>query len=134
MTTNWIVSAAIVTMSVTAGLGAQSAKSMAEHSKGDAMAVTYTGCVEAVNHGGTFLLTKAEQVNADSMRGDMAMKHDDQMMAKALSLAGSGNFRKHAGHKVSVTGSLSDGSMGTMRDDLSTLTVTSLKVIAKSCS
>ena len=89
---------------------------------------------------------------------DMAMKHDDMAMksdaaktmqheqapmadekmdamsAKSFALAGSTNLSKHIGQKVSVTGSLSDGSMGTMRQDLSTLTIKTLKVIAKSCS
>jgi len=38
------------------------------------------------------------------------------------------------GQKVSITGSVSEGSMGTMRQDVSTLTIKTLKVIAKSCS
>jgi len=38
------------------------------------------------------------------------------------------------GQKLAVTGSLSDGSMGTMRQDLATFTIKTLKVIAKSCS
>jgi hypothetical protein len=58
----------------------------------------------------------------------------DTMSAKSFALAGSANLSKHIGQKVSVTGSLSDGSMGTMRQDLSTLTIKTLKVIAKSCS
>jgi len=49
-------------------------------------------------------------------------------------LSGSANFSKHVGQKVSVTGSVSDGSAGTMRHDVPTLTVKTLKVIAKSCS
>jgi len=133
MTTNLIVTAAIA-VSISAAAGAQSAQPMAAHSKADAMAVTYTGCVEAVNHGGTFLLINATPANSASMNSDMTMKHDDQMATKAIALAGSGNFRKHAGQKVAVTGSLADGSMDTMREDLSTLTVKSLKVLAKSCS
>ena len=58
----------------------------------------------------------------------------DAMSSKSFALAGSTNLGKHVGQKVSVTGSLSDGSTGTMRQDLSTLTVKTLKVIAKSCS
>ena len=55
------------------------------------------------------------------------------MSSKSFALTGS-NLGKHIGQKVSVTGSLSDGSMGAMHQDLSTLTVKTLKVIAKSCS
>ncbi len=58
----------------------------------------------------------------------------DGMAPKAFALLGSTDLSKHVGQKVSVTGSLSDGSMGTMRQDLSTLTIKTLKVIAKSCS
>lgn len=164
MRTNWVLTTAVMAMSVTAAVGAQSAKAMHQPSKGDAMSVAYTGCVESVNHGGAFLLTKIDSVH--SMRDDktmkhhddMAMKHDDMAMksdaaktmqheqapmadekmdamsAKSFALAGSTNLSKHIGQKVSVTGSLSDGSMGTMRQDLSTLTIKTLKVIAKSCS
>jgi hypothetical protein len=164
MRTNWVLTTTVMAMSVTAAVGAQSAKAMHQPSKGDAMSVAYTGCVESVNHGGAFLLTKIDRV--DSMHddktmkhhGDMAMKHDDMAMktdaaktmqheqapmadekmdamsAKSFALAGSTNLSKHIGQKVSVTGSLSDGSMGTMRQDLSTLTIKTLKVIAKSCS
>ena len=165
MRTKWVLTAAVVAMSVTAAVGAQSAPAMHQPSKGDAMmSTTYTGCVESVNHGGAFLLTKIDSV--DSMhedktmkhRDDRAMKQDDRAMksdaaktmqheqaamaaekmdaisAKSFALAGPTNLSKHIGQKVSVTGSLSDGSMGTMRQDLSTLTIKTLKVIAKSCS
>jgi hypothetical protein len=157
MRTNWILSTA-VSMAVTAAVGAQSAPAMATPAQGDNTTVTYTGCVESVNHGAAFLLTRVDRIGADSMRGDVAMKHpdtamkgeaaktmqheqtpttDDKMDAKAsksFALAGSANLSKHVGQKVSVTGSLSDGSMGTMRQEGSTLTVKMLKVIAKSCS
>jgi hypothetical protein len=81
----------------------------------------YTGCAESVNHGGVFLLTRIDSVGAESMHGDMA-------------LAGFTNLRKHVGQRVSVARSLSDDSMGTTRQDVSTRTVETLKVIAKSCS
>ena len=141
MRTNWVLTTAVMAMSVTAAVGAQSAKAMHQPSKGDAMSVAYTGCVESVNHGGAFLLTKIDSVH--SMRDDKTMKHQqapmadekmDPMSATSFALAGSTNLSKHIGQKVSVTGSLSDGSMGTMRQDLSTLTIKTLKVIAKSCS
>jgi len=128
------------------------------------MSMTYTGCVESVNRGGAFLLTKID--DSESMNGDMAMKHHadmamkhdesamksneaktmnheqmsmpdekmDAMPSKSFALAGSTNLSKRVGQKVSITGSVSEGSMGTMRQDVSTLTIKTLKVIAKSCS
>jgi hypothetical protein len=159
MRTNWILGAAVVAMSVTAAVGAQTTKDMERPSKGDTMSMTYTGCVESVNHGGTFLLTKVDSVGATSMHGNTAMRHQgdvampgdaakpmqheqmpmaeekmDMMPSKSFVLAGTSNLSKHVGHKVSVTGSLSDGAMGTMRQDVSTLTIKTLKMIAKSCS
>ena len=153
MRTNWILTTAVVALSVTAAVGAQSGKAMGKPSKGDAMSTTYTGCVESVNHGSAFLLTKVAAW--EPMHGDMAMKHHDGMSAsmkhddkamkgdagekmdamasKSFALVGSANLGKHVGQKVSVTGSLSEGSMDKMQD-VSTFTVKSLKVIAKSCS
>jgi hypothetical protein len=167
---NWILSVVLVTASVTAAAAAQSAKAMGEPSrpgamsmKPGAMSMTYTGCVESVNHGGAFLLTRIDDRQSThhdvSMKhhggmaphGDMATKsnevktmdHEDTAMAdekmgamptKALALTGTANLSKHVGQKVSVTGLVSEGSMATMRDDVSTLTIKTLKVIAKSCS
>jgi hypothetical protein len=158
----WMLTTAVA-MSVTAAVGAQSAKAMGKPSKGGTMIMTYTGCVESVNHDGWFLLTKVD-AHGDAMHGDMAMTHhdamammgdaaktmqngktpkagdkmaDDEMHAmpsKSFALAGSANLSKHVGQKVSVTGSLSDSSMDTMRHNVSTLTVKTLKVIATSCS
>jgi len=157
MRTNWGLATAVVAITVTAGVGAQSASTMQQPAKGNTMSMTYTGCVESVNQGSAFLLTKVDGGSSESMHGDMAMKHDDMAMkgdaartmpheqmpmagekmapmsSKAFALAGS-NLGKHVGQKVSVTGSLSDGSMGAMHQDMSTLTVKTLKVIAKSCS
>ena len=103
----------------------------------------------------------AESMHGDKAmkhHDDMAMKHDemamkrdgakttqheqtrtadekmDAMSSKSFALAGSNGLGKHVGQRVSVTGSLSEGLMGTMRQDLSTLTIKTLKVIAKSCS
>jgi hypothetical protein len=98
-------------------------------------------------------------MGATSMHGNTAMKHQDDvampgdtakpmqheqmpmadekmdmMPSKSFVLAGAANLSKHVGHKVSVTGSLADGAIGTMRQDVSTLTIKTLKVIAKSCS
>ena len=158
MRMNWMPATAIVAMSVTAAVGAQSAK-MTKASKGDTSSTTYTGCVESVNHGGAFLLTMIDSGAAESMHDDMTVKHhDDKAMndapagtmphdqmpmadekmketpSKAFALAGPVSFSKHVGQKVAVAGSLSDGWTGTMRQDVSTLTVKTLKVIAKSCS
>ena len=157
MRTNRILTTAVVAMSVTAAVGAQSTKAMDKPT----MSMTYTGCVVSVNHGGTFLLTKVASVGAASMRGDMDMKHHDDetmkgdaakpmhheqtpmaddkdkmgtMPSKSFALTGAADLSKHVGQKVSVTGSLSEGAMGMMRDDLSTLTVQTLRVISKSCS
>jgi hypothetical protein len=158
MRANWILTTAAVAMSVTAAAGAQSAKAMHQPSKDDTMRMTYTGCVTPVNHGAAFLLTKADTGSAASMHGDktmkqhdMAMKSDaakttqdeqtttaaekmDPMSSKSFALAGSTDLSKHVGQKVAVTGSLSEGSMGTTRQDLLTLTIKTLKVIATSCS
>ena len=159
MRTNWILSTAVVAVSITAAIGAQSMKATETPSADDAMIMRYTGCVETVNHGAMFLLTKVESVGAESMHGDMAMKHHDNMRKKgdaattmqheeasmadgkmdmmpsrSFALAGAATWSKHVGQTVSVTGSVSDASMKTTRQGVSTLTVKTLKVIAKSCS
>ena len=131
MRTNWILSTAVVAMSLTAAVGAQSTTAMGKPSQGDAMRMTYTGCVESVNHGAAFLLTGVERRGAEMPTANGKM---DTMPSTSFALAGSANLSKHVGQKVSVTGSLSDGSTGTMRPDVSTVTVKTLKVIAKSCS
>jgi len=154
-----MLSMAVVAMSVTAAVGAQSTKAKGKGPKPDTMRMTYTGCVQSINHGGTFMLTNVDNMGATSMHGDATMAHDDQMPihadaartaahdatavtgeemdtmpSKSFILAGSGNLSRHVGQKVSITGSLSDGAMRTMRRDVSTLTVKTLKVVAKSCS
>ena len=143
MRTNWILSVAIVAISVTAAVGAQSAKPAAMSSNGGMMDMTYTGCVMAVNHGGQFLLTRVETMGAGAMHDDMAMHHDhdmamkgdtDTVVSKSYFLAGAANFRKHVGHTVSVSGMLSEGAMGTLRPEATTLTVRTLKVLSKSCA
>ena len=143
MRTNWILTTAVMAVSVTVVAAAQSPKAMGKPSM-DPMSMTYTGCLESVNHGAAFLLTKVG--GAESMHGDMAMKHDDTAMkdpagakmdataAKSFALVGSASLAKHVGHKVSVTGSLSDAPTGAMRQEVPTLTVKTLKMIEKSCS
>src|SRR5262245_58706939 len=135
MRTNEVLTMAVVVMSVAAAVGAQSAKAIHQPSKGDTMSMTYTGCVQSVNHGAAFLLTNADGGSAESTHGDntmkrhddMAMKSDaakmtqreqttiadekmDAMSSKSFALAGSTRLGKHVGQKVSVTGSLSEGS------------------------
>lgn len=66
--------------------------------------------------------------------GDSGNMHSDRMMPDSVALSGRTDLKKHVGQKVVVTGSLSHGMSGTMRTDRDTLTVTSLKVVAKSCS
>lgn len=165
MKTNWMLTTAAVAVSVTAAVVAQSDKAMHQPAKGDTVSTTYTGCVESVNHGAAYVLTKLDGSGSESTRGhetmthhdDTAMTHDDMaktsgtatmqqaqttmggekmdaMAPKSFALAGSTDLKKHVGQKVSVTGSLSDGSMGTMPQNSATITIRTLKVIAKSCS
>ena len=117
----WMSSAAIV-VAVSAPVLAQAGKDMDKPAMSDSMMkATYTGCVELVNHGGMFLLTHV--VDGHQM-----------MTPGALVLTGPANLKKHVGRKVTVMGSLSKGATGTLRSDLDTLTVGSLKVVAKACS
>ena len=55
MRTHWMLSMAVVAMSVTAAVGAQSTKAKGKGPKPDTMRITYTGCVQSINHGGTFM-------------------------------------------------------------------------------
>ena len=156
----WIWSTAFVVVAVSAVASAQSGKEMSEPKKGSNMNMTYTGCVEAVNHGGSFLLTHVggdhqsgpavkrmpTMMNHDAMMktdSETAKKddpsasnemHGDHMMPSAVVLTGRSDLKKHVGQKVTVSGSLSHGMSETMSSDRSTLAVASLKVVAKSCS
>jgi hypothetical protein len=144
-------SIALVIVAVSAAVNAQSAKEMDKPMMGDRTHVTYTGCIESVNHGGTFLLTHLADDHHMTMGHDEMMKknsgmakrdesaassemHGDHMMPGSLVLMGPSNLKKHVGQKVTVTGSVSKGSMGGVRNDQDTLTVGSLKVITKACS
>jgi hypothetical protein len=134
----WIWSTAFFVVAVSAALAARPAKDGDKASKTDKMSLTYTGCVKAVNHGGAFLLTHVGDHPQKPMKDDTTMKkdvmHADHMMSSAVFLTGSPDLRKHVGQRVMVTGSLAKGSMGLTQNDLDTLTVGSLKVVAKSCS
>jgi hypothetical protein len=143
----------VVAMSVTAAVGAQSAKATGKASNDKTMSTTYTGCVESVNHGAWFVLTRVDTADRDiaiTHHDDMAMKGEaakmqsgptpmaddmmDAMPSKSFALMGAANLSRYVGQQVSVTGSLSNRRIGTMRHDMSTLTVKTLKVVAASCS
>src|SRR5262245_58527648 len=143
-------SAAIVIVAASAAVRAQSGKEMDKSMMDDKMAMTYTGCIESVNHGGSYLLTHLTDDHQMGVRHDgkmkkdsgMAMKdgaastdmHGDHMMPTSLLLAGASDLKEHVGHKVTVTGSVSSGSKdGAMKDELETLTVGTLKVVGKAC-
>jgi len=116
-----ICTTAIAVMALCVVVGAESVREMN---------MMYTGCVEAVNHGGSFFLTHVGDGGQKAMRDSMDKDH---MTPNALVLAGR-DLKKHVGQTVTVTGPVSPGAMGTLRGDLKTLAVGSLKVVAKSCS
>jgi hypothetical protein len=143
-------SAAIVIVAASAAVRAQSGKEMDKPMMGDKMAMTYTGCVESVNHGGSYVLTHLTEGHqmgighSAEMKKDSgtAMKdgpapsdmHGDHMTPSSLLLARAPDLKKHVGHTITVTGLLSNGSKDDgMKDELDTLTVRSLKVIGKAC-
>src|SRR5262245_47331178 len=119
--------------------------SHADHGMEMAKDVTYTGCLESGTSGaGTYVLTHPAMMDGgkkagmmkDSGKMDTMVEHDMSehgTMSMMLSVSTTGpDLRKHLGHRVSVTGSLSQG----MKDggtDMSTLAVKSLKMVAKSC-
>jgi len=146
-----------VVLSVTAI--AQSGGTMARGDKMDKMEMkdtTHTGCIEAGSAPGTFMLTdlaaddhmgkdtmKNDTMKKDAMKKD-TMAHDamgkDTMAATTLSLlSASVDLSKHAGHKVTVTGSSAHEKMDAMEKDTMAkgtpaFTVKSLKMVAASCS
>ena len=145
----WMWSTAFVVVAVSAAVSAQSGKDTNEPKMGDTMNMTYTGCVEAVNHGGLFLLTHVADDHQTMMHHDGMMKSDSEMakkdeprvpnemhhmMSSAVLLTGRSDLKKHVGQKVTVTGSLSHGMSEPMPNGRDTLAVASLKVVAKSCS
>lgn len=141
---------AVCATTVAAAVTVQVGQSMNRPAMDDMMMkTTYTGCVEAVNHGGSFLLTHVDNGHMDDIHGDTSMTHDstmhkadadsiDQeampMPAAAVALSRKSDLRKHVGQKVTVTGALSKGSPVSGRDDLNTLSIESFKVVAKTCS
>ena len=143
----WILGTAFVVVAAAAGVTAQSGQDM---TMATTMKASYTGCVEAANDGHSFLLTHVEE--GHSMSDHMAMadgkspmkKKDDpagahemsghEMKPDGLVLAGRPDLKMHAGKKVAVTGAVSHDKSEMMSADRDTLTVASLKVLAKSCS
>ena len=144
----WMWSTALVLVTVSAAVRAQSGKEISEPKMS---AMTYTGCVEAVNHGGSFLLTHVADDHQTMMHHDGMMKSDsemakkeeprasndmkgDHMMPNAVVLIGRSDLKKHVGQKVTVSGTLSYGMSDDMPNDRAILNVASLKIVAKSCS
>src|SRR6516225_2530768 len=99
----WMWSTALVVVAVSATVSAQSGNGMNEPKMGDKMNMSYTGCVEVVNHGGSFLLTHVADDHQTMMPRDGVMKsesgmtkkdepgasnemHDDHMMPSAVVL------------------------------------------------
>jgi len=110
----WMWSPGFVVVAVSVAVNAQSGKPMNEPKMADTMNMTYTGCVEAVSHGGSFLLTHVGDDHQTMMRHDGMMKsdsemakkdeprasnemHGDHMMSSALVLTGRSDLRKHVG-------------------------------------
>ena len=102
---------------------------------------SYSGCIER-GEANSYVLTHAVAVAAkskdkkpamkdDGMMNEDAMKKDDAMMMTApLHLSGaSSDLAKHAGHKVTLTGTEGDEMNG-----VATFKVKSLKMIAGSCA
>jgi len=144
----WIWSAAMVIVALSAAASARPGEPMKKTEMADKMTSTFTGCLETVNHGGSFLLTGigdgATMMHHDgSMASDSAKQEKagaasemagDHMMPTAVFLAGRADLKKHVGQKVMVTGSLAHDMSETMPNNRVTLAVASLKVVAKSCS
>jgi hypothetical protein len=134
----WMLSVGIAVAAVSAAVSAQAGKDMNAPKMGDKMTMTYTGCVEVVNHGSSFQLTHLVDDHQAMMEHDGMMKGDAGMAKKdepaPVVLTGRSDLKKYVGQKVTVTGSLSRGMSESMPKDRDTLTVASLKVVAKSCS
>ncbi|HUL72258.1 MAG TPA: hypothetical protein VLT86_04105 [Vicinamibacterales bacterium] len=138
-----IVSAIGMACVLGAIVGAQSSDGrMAKaHDMGTAKDVTYTGCVEAGMAGSkTFSLTHATMADDknDTMKdgaGKMA-DHDMGMggMQAIAITSKSVDLTKHVGEKVTVTGPESHDMMDGAAAGATTVTVKTLKRIAKSCS
>src|SRR5262249_24190498 len=125
---------AVLTIAVAAG-----AQDKMDKMGGMKPAASYTGCVERSQDGAFTLAhaTASAAMHKNSMAKDSMAKdsiaHDSMMkdgMAPSLGLSStSGDLGKHVGHKVTVK-----GVEGNKMDGMASFTVTSIKMVAKSCS
>lgn len=120
----WMWSSALA-LALSAAVSAQSGKAMKDGDMAEPMTMTYTGCLVAVNHGGTFLLTHFDDKHGAMMQGD-------DMTGPALVLTGT-DLKKHVGHKVTITGPVSHAMPDSAPNHGDTVAVRSLKMVAKSC-
>jgi len=99
----------------------------------DTTKATYTGCLAEINNRESFVLTHVEEDRRMSMPASTEAPAD-QMMSRVVTLTGRSGLQKHVGKKVMVTGTLSHGMSDSMPNRRDTLALTSLKVVAASCS
>lgn len=125
----WIWSVGLMAAAC-AGLNAQDARppKMADMTK-----ATLTGCLVDVNAGGEFVLTHVEEDHRMPMPAP-DKSPADQTMSHVVTLTGRSGLKKHIGQKVRVAGTLSHAMSDTMPNRRDTLALTSLKVVAPSCS
>jgi len=125
----WIWSVGLMA-AASAVLNAQDARppKMADMTK-----ATFTGCLVDVNAGGEFVLTHVEEDHHMPMPAP-DKSPADQTMSHVVTLTGRSGLKKHVGKKVMVTGTLSHGMSDSMPNRRDTLALTSLKVVAQSCS
>ncbi len=125
----WIWSVGLMAAAC-AVLTAQDAK---PHKMAGATKATYTGCLVDVNAGGEFVLTQVKEDHGMPMPAPV-QSSADQMVSHVVTLIGRSDLNKHVGKKVKVAGTLSHGMSDTMPNGRDTLALTSLKVVAQSCS
>lgn len=144
----YVLSVAIAVFGIVTVAGAQSEAgrmaSHADHGMEMAKSVTYSGCLQKGSMDATtFVLAHAEMV--DPGHKEMMMKDSGKMTMHEHDMAEQGmepmmtvtsaaiDLAKHVGQKVSVTGSVTKGTMDASRRDVSALAIKSLKMLAKSC-
>ncbi len=150
----WWCSVSAAVLAASSLVSAQSTAMMGKTTMAERMGMeeTYVGCVEAGSTPGSFVLTNVSRdamsdasmpkdtmpkdtMNNDMMKKDAMMKHDGDAMddmrmpmaPNSVMLVGSAVSKKYVGRKVSVAGSATMGPQ-------TSLTVKSVKVVAKSCS
>ena len=99
----------------------------------DMTRATLTGCLVDVNAGGEFVLTHVEEDHRMPMPAP-DQSPADQTMSHVVTLTGRSGLKKHVGQKVKVAGTLTRGMSDTMPNRRDSLALTSLKVVARSCS